>query len=186
MEWSAPRSSAGWWFLSGTPGTGKSRVARELPPPLFGVEVADLAQRAGGTRERDGSVRVDLPRLGRYLSTHRPDSPVLLVGHLSHRLPIRRGVVLRCHPKVLAHRLARRAPPRPGNGENVLAEALDVVSVGARRRTGTALEIDTTGATPAEVAARISAWVRGESVPPDRVDWLADPSVIPLLRASES
>jgi adenylate kinase len=111
-----------------------------------------------------------------------------VVGHLSHLLPIRDAVVLRCHPVEL---LARLRTARRGSAsdrrENVVAETTDVVLLEALRRRRRVWEVDTTGRSVADVAREVDAIVRDRAGPHHgSVDWLADPLVtdylLPALR----
>jgi adenylate kinase len=100
----------------------------------------------------------------------------VIVGHLAHLLPIRDVVVLRCHPKELARRLAgsRRISPADLH-ENLLAEATDVVLVEAVERRRRIWEIDTTGRPAASVAAEVARRIRTRGPPSfGNVDWLGD------------
>ena len=166
--------------LTGTPGTGKTAVARRLARSVRSVEVGTLALRLGAGRRRGDGVEVDLRRLQRAVRQRDALAEVdLIVGHLAHLLPVRDIVVLRCHPRELGRRLARarRGSPRERRA-NVTAEALDVIlteAVGPGRRVW---EIDTTGRSLADVARRVEERLarRGPSRY-GRIDWLADPSV---------
>lgn len=181
MEWSRTLPSGGWWALTGTPGVGKSTVLRALPPRRFGIELADLALGFGGRRGRGRVVEVDLPRLARYLSAHRPGTPVILAGHLAHRLPVEGIFVLRCHPAVLDRRLAARGDAAAARSENFACEAIDLVAAQARARRRPVLEVDTTRRSPASVAARLDRALAGGPVAPDRVDWLSEAAVTARL-----
>jgi adenylate kinase len=166
--------------LSGTPGTGKSRVARVLRGSVRSIEVSELALRLGAGRRIRHGVEVDLPRLRRALA--RPSgwgNVEVVVGHLAHLLPIRDVIVLRCRPTELERRLRRahRGSERD-RFENFVAEATDVIlleAIAARRRIW---EVDTTsrpvGAVAREVRNRLRR--RGRAAYGD-VDWLADPAV---------
>jgi adenylate kinase len=166
--------------LTGTPGTGKSRVAASLAPSLRSVEVGELARAWGLARPFGGGLEVDLPHLRLAVRSRTNRLPFdLVVGHLSHLLPLRDVVVLRCHPEELARRLrsARRGSAADRQA-NYVAEALDVVlreAVGPGRRVW---EVDTTGRSVPEVARAVARRVRerGRSSY-GRTDWLADPTV---------
>jgi adenylate kinase len=98
------------------------------------------------------------------------------VGHLAHLLPLRDVIVLRCHPRELARRLARsRHAPERDLRANLVAEATDAIlleAVGLRRRIW---EIDTTGRSPASVAREVDHRLRTRGPPSyGRVDWLSD------------
>ncbi|MGI0133290.1 MAG: AAA family ATPase, partial [Thermoplasmata archaeon] len=131
--------------LTGTPGTGKSSIARALPAGHRPVEVGALALKLGVGRGRGRSIEVDLPALAarfrahRHLFRHR-----LIVGHLAHLLPIRDAIVLRCHPVELGRRLARahRGSARDRQA-NVEAEATDLVLLEALARHRRVWEVDT-------------------------------------------
>jgi len=112
----------------------------------------------------------------------------VLVGHLSHLLPVRDALVLRCHPVELLARLRKaRRGSASDRRENVLAEATDVVlqeALGRRRRVW---ELDTTGRSVADVAREVDRILRDRDGPHHgAVDWLADPLVtdylLPALR----
>lgn len=165
--------------LTGTPGTGKSSVARLLARRHPVVEVAELGRALGLARERkDGGLTIDLARVARALRTGRLPW-VVLVGHLAHLLPVRDVIVLRCHPIELERRLARaRRGRRRERRENALSEALDLVlieALGGRRRVW---EIDTTHRSVRAVARDVEARLAHGGRPSyGRIDWLADPKV---------
>ncbi len=166
--------------LTGTPGTGKSAVARQLAPALRAIEVGDLALHLGAGRRRPKGVEVDLRRLGRRLHRRGALSGIdLVVGHLAHLLPLRHVVVLRCDPRELARRLgrARRGTARERRA-NAEAEALDVVLVEAVRAGRRVWEVDTSGRSVAAVAREVARHVRARGPSRyGRIDWLADARV---------
>ncbi len=166
--------------LTGTPGTGKSTVARSLRDRHRAIEVSELALAVGAGRRRGRSVEVDLDRLDARWADFLADSPVdLVVGHLSHLLPVREIVVLRCHPLELERRLRRaRRGTAIDRRENVVAEATDVVLLEAVRPGRRVWEIDTTGLSVDAVARAVHRRFRGRG-PSDfgAIDWLADPAV---------
>ena len=170
--------------LTGTPGAGKSSVARALGPPLRAIEVGALALRCSCGRRVAHGVEVDLDRLATFVRRRSVRSGFdLLVGHVAHLLPLRDVIVLRCRPPELRRRLerARRGTPRERD-ENVLAEALDVVLVEALRPGRHVWEIDTTGRRVEEVAREVARRLR-ERGPSHygTVDWLGDPRVTATL-----
>lgn len=165
--------------LTGTPGTGKSSVARHLAPRRSSIEVGDLALRLGcGRRAGPRSITVDLPALATAVRADRPPEEIV-VGHLAHLLPVREAIVLRCHPLELGRRLARARRGTAGERrENVAAEATDVVLFEALRPGRRVWEIDTTGLPVAAAARRVEDRLRRRG--PSRfgsIDWLSDPTV---------
>jgi len=166
--------------LTGTPGTGKSSVAATLGARLCSVEVADLALQTGTGRRTADGVEVDLPRLRRTASVRTGLTDLdLVVGHLSHLLPLRDVVVLRCHPVELERRLrrARRGTP-VDRRENCVAEATDVVLLEALGPGRRVWEVDTTGRSVRSVAREVAGRVRDRGRSHyGQVDWLADARV---------
>lgn len=185
MGWDDGVRAQGWWALTGTPGTGKSAVARALAPGALGIELADLAEGFGARRLAGRTVEIDLGALARFVRAHAPAYPVLVAGHLSHRLPIPRVIVLRCHPRELARRLARRGTPPSETRANVACEAIDLLAAEARGLGRSVTELDTTGRRPAEVAREIRTRLGTRADAGSVVDWLTDPDVPELLLAPE-
>ncbi len=169
--------------LAGTPGTGKSAVARRLGGSPRFIEVGDLARRLGCARGRGRGVEVDLERLSRRISEGAAPEVEVVVGHLAHLLPVRRVILLRCDPVELARRLGRARRGRPRDrAENALAEALDVLRVEAARLRRPVAEVDTTGRPVAAVAREVAGLLSGRPRRrPPRVDWLAEPGVTDYL-----
>jgi adenylate kinase len=165
--------------LTGTPGSGKSRVALELDPSWGAEEVGELAVERACGRRRDGQVLVDLPRLRRSLLTEPGPVPRVIVGHLAHLLPVDAAVVLRCQPLILRQRLATAGRGTPAERqENFVAEAIDLVAREARARRLPVWEIDTSRRTPRSVAREVERILRDRRrVSRRSIDWLADPRV---------
>lgn len=116
--------------MTGTPGTGKSTVANALALKGWKVlEINDLAKKHGLLRAKDAlrdSYELDPEDLQDAL-TDEGFSDGVLVGHLAHLLETDMIIVLRCHPDILAKRLAGRGWPEAKIRENASAEALDVI-----------------------------------------------------------
>lgn len=166
--------------LTGTPGVGKSAVARRLAERFRVAEVGDLAREVGAARGRGRAVVVDVPKLAHALGRAGRAPPVeLIVGHLAHLLPVREAIVLRCHPLELERRLARARRGTPAERwANVVCEATDVVLGEAVRRKIPVFEIDTTGRSVETVARAVARrLVRGGPARRGSVDWLADTAV---------
>lgn len=178
---------AGWVALTGTPGVGKTTVARRLK--AAGVDVVDLGRFVArhrlweGTDRRRKSRLVDPLRVGRRLAREfSPRQLTVLEGHWSHDLPqVRHAVVLRLRPRTLESRLRRRGWAAEKARENAEAEAIGLVLQEAvarlgRRRT---FEIDATRSTRGAVAASVMGTLRNpararKKFEVGRVDWAAD------------
>ncbi|MHB1435055.1 MAG: adenylate kinase family protein [Thermoplasmata archaeon] len=169
--------------LTGTPGSGKTRVALELRGRPPSIEVGPLAERFGASTTHGRGWTVDLPRLRRGLRSRGAVEP-LWVGHLAHLLPVRAAIVLRCHPRRLLDRLERSARPlaRRLREENAAAEALAVVTREALRPGVRVWELDTTDRSVPEVARAVRRLLQDRPAPRyGRIDWLRDPSVASAL-----
>jgi adenylate kinase len=111
--------------LTGTPGTGKTTVAKLLADAGLAVEsVEKLAERhgcIGDVDPLDGARPVDLVELSASLEEEwqTPSDTITVVdGHLSHNLPVNAVVVLRCSPNVLESRLNARGYTEAKISEN--------------------------------------------------------------------
>lgn len=166
--------------LTGTPGVGKSVVARRLARSWSVVEVAELAGRFGTARRLGRDLEVDLRRLRRACLRPRAlDGVDVIVGHLAHLLPVREAIVLRCQPAELDRRLRRRGRgTAEDRAANYVSEAVDLVVAEALERKVPVFELDTTGLSVARVAQAVDHRL-GRGGPPRHgvVDWLADRAV---------
>lgn len=159
--------------LTGTPGTGKTGVAKLLK----GWKVVDLnalitRDRLWRSRDaRRGAKVVDVEQLREAVATER--GPVIFEGHLAHELPVDLAIVMRCAPSELARRLRARGWPAAKIRENMEAEAVDVILIEALARCPEVCEIDTTGLMIPQVAAAIQEVLAGEreKYRPGRIDW---------------
>ncbi len=161
-------------LLTGTPGTGKTRVAGELSKQGFNVihlneEVGDdYLYLEGGCKVVDPLVLAEKirPRVG-------VDSAI--EGHLAHLLGIEGIViVLRTAPWELRSRLIGKGFSDAKTGENIEAEALDVVLIEALDLHDSVFEVDTTGRGAGEAAEDVLKILGGETKghAPGGVSWL--------------
>lgn len=100
--------------LTGTPGTGKTTVAKAISDLGVILNVSDLAEERGflGSFEPDEEVKeIDIENLVPVLEEEWITEPVgltIIEGHLAHHLPCDVVVVLRCDPDILRERLEKR------------------------------------------------------------------------------
>lgn len=158
--------------ITGTPGTGKSQVGRELLKR--GHTVVSLNATVGpyvigDDEERDAKI-IDVDR---WAAEFVPMEGYV-EGHLAHLLPCDRIVVLRCRPDELRKRLSRREYRQEKIQENAEAEALDVclIETVENFEPSQILELDTTALGVASCAGIIEGFVNG-TVPADfgHLDW---------------
>ena len=155
--------------LTGTPGTGKTTAAKELPYEV--IHLNEVIREEELWTERDegrDSLVVDVEALADWVDAAVGDAPVVVLeSHLAHLLPADRVVVLRCRPDVLERRLRDRGESPDKAAENAESEALDVVLTEAVEDHGAdaVYEIETTDAPADVVAAEIEAAVEGRRDP---------------------
>ena len=156
--------------ITGTPGVGKTTVARILEKRGYRVgSVNEVAKKYGCVDEEEGELVVDIEKLKESFS----EDLDFIEGHLSHYFADR-CVVLRCNPLVLKERLQSKGWDKEKILENLEAELIDQILVEALDICSEVHEIDTTGMTPEEVADLIEKIYHGElKLGYGRVDWIS-------------
>ena len=159
--------------LSGTPGTGKSTAAALLDPEVYEtIHMNKLSENhIQGFDGARGSAEVDMEALLKVIGEGKLKIPengkrhVIIVGHLSHHLPVDLIIVLRISTKPLEQRLRLRRYSQEKIRENMEAEALSVITIEALNSGSPVYEIDTTQLTPPEVASHIRQIISSPSEP---------------------
>ena len=160
--------------ITGTPGTGKTRVSEELA--RRGHTVVHLTDTvasyvSGNDVERDARI-IDVDR---WAAEFVPVDG-FVEGHIAHLLPCDRIVVLRCRPDVLKNRLSSRNYREEKILENADAEALDVCLIETVEdyKPYQILELDTTVHDIPYCADQIERFVKGD-IPSGfgTIDWTA-------------
>lgn len=158
--------------ITGTPGTGKSAVGKELAHR--GHTVIHITETV-----QDYVIGLDEERDSRIIDTKRwvdefPHVDGFVEGHIAHLLHCDRIVVLRCRPDELRKRLLSRGYLQKKIDENVEAEALDVclIETVERYEPSRILELDSTSRGAAACAEHVEGFVSG-GVPASfgEIDW---------------
>jgi len=157
--------------ITGTPGTGKTIVADLLGKALKKrvVHINDFAKKnkliMGKSR---GSYVVDLKRLRKKLEKVNG----VLESHLLCEFPLPNSIVfvLRCDPKVLAHRLLNRKYPRQKIRENLEVEALDYCTINSEKNYRKVYDVDTTHRAITRVVGKILLILK-KKAKADKVDF---------------
>ncbi|MFH1408513.1 MAG: adenylate kinase family protein [Nanoarchaeota archaeon] len=152
-------------IISGTPGSGKSELAKELSL-LINTSLIHLSSYikqhdlAEGYDKARKSLIVDTTLLTAHL---RPDiekarngnKSLIVEGHLAHTLPSSLFdccLITRCNPSVLKLRLAKRKYHAAKIQENIDCENFDLCGNEAREAGYKTFNIDTTQITPRTAA----------------------------------
>ncbi|KPJ49854.1 hypothetical protein AMJ40_04545 [candidate division TA06 bacterium DG_26] len=170
-------------LIGGTPGTGKTEVAKILGDrlDLQVISLGELALEADCVSshddERDTGV-IDEDCLvsaieGKILEL---DKEAIVEGHYIDLVPysaVSHVFVLRTHPEVLKHRLMRRGWTMEKVAENVEAEVLGVCQLDAHESFGEeeVTDIDTTELSLSEVADMLQRSIRGD-LEKTYIDWM--------------
>jgi adenylate kinase len=160
--------------ITGTPGTGKTRVSEELARrghTVVHITNTVASYVSGNDVERDARI-IDVDR---WAAEFVPVDG-FVEGHIAHLLPCDRIVVLRCRPNVLKNRLSSRNYREEKILENADAEALDVCLIETVEdfKPYQILELDTTVHDITYCADQIERFVKGD-IPSGfgTIDWTA-------------
>jgi len=130
-------------IITGSPGTGKTTVARKLAKKLKcrAVNEYDFALEKGIGKfdHEESELVVPLPLLRSELSKLlKKEKDVVLEGHLlcEVKLPVDAVVVLRVHPEILESRLESRGYNAVKTQDNVFCEGIDYCKKHALRKYG--------------------------------------------------
>ncbi len=169
------------YALSGTPGTGKTSVSKELRSRGYDVIdgkefISEHGLRGSYDESRD-TYEVDLELLNDALEMFRSSEGIhILDSHLSHFMDCRGAVILRCHPDVLADRLRARGYSEDKVRENVQAEILDEITFEAAECEFDTAEVDTSSCTASESADAVEKILNGgwRDYPSGKADWSSE------------
>jgi len=164
--------------ISGTPGTGKTTVAKILARDLNYVlldlnEFAKSRNLTLGNDKKRNSVIIDVSALKKEVA--QMDGDMVLEGHLAHFCDADLYIILRANPKTLAKRMKSREWREEKIRENVEAEIMNICLDEAVELHGKAVfEVDTTKKTPDDTARTIKEIALGknkERYAPGEIDW---------------
>lgn len=144
--------------ISGTPGTGKTEVAKALAERLsYGfIELNRLAQQKdlySGYDEKRKCKIVDIGAIKKEIMQLKGN--FVIESHYAHDMPVDIVVILRTNPGELRKRLEERGWTKEKIEENVDAEIMEVCKTETLEQSKDMIEIDTTGKTTEDVIEEI-------------------------------
>ena len=149
--------------ISGTPGVGKTSVAKILREKNYNVfDLNKLANKKNffiGFDKKRNSKIIDIEKIDDYLKVYQNKKEILFIeGHLSHLLKnVDYIILLRMHPEKLKKNLHKKRWSKGKIKENLEAEILDIIlceAVDLHSR-NSIYEIDTTKKTIENVVSII-------------------------------
>jgi adenylate kinase len=156
--------------ITGTPGTGKSTVSRELEGKV--VDLSEYVREENiGEKNEKGEMEVDVEELKRKAPEESEDQDLILEGHLAHFLDLDYCIVLRTRPDVLEERLGERDYSSEKVRENLESQKLDLILSQAVENQEKVYEIDTTDKSVEEVAEEIRLAIEEKKERYGVVDW---------------
>ena len=144
--------------ISGTPGTGKTEVAKALAEKL-GYVFIELNKMAAekdlfeGYDEKRKCSIVNIDALKKEVE--KLNDNCVLESHYAHDMPADVVIILRTNPGELRKRLEKRGWSKEKIEENVEAEIMEVCKTEALEQGKKVVEIDTTGKTTEDVIEEI-------------------------------
>ncbi len=168
--------------LTGTPGTGKTRLSEELKEVVEILSMPIIAEAKGflGQDDGDGSKEIDVEGLSTILAeewSSPPEKTQLIDGHLSHLLPVDAVIVLRAHPLVIDARLHLRDYEEQKILDNVEWEMIGGPWLELEGIDVPILELDSGVLGPGDLTTEVLKWLSRDCVPnrpAEIMDWLDD------------
>ena len=118
--------------ISGTPGTGKTEVARQLSKKLGWklVELNKLAEKQGLYSGYDNDRQCKIVDIGMIRkeveSLAKANKNLILESHYAHDMPCDTVIILRANPRALRERLIDKGWKKSKIEENIQSEIMEV------------------------------------------------------------
>ena len=157
--------------LTGTPGTGKTSLSRKLDWNL--VSINDYYSDISNDKDDENNWLINLDKLNEFIIVEN-HSNTIFEGHVAHFLKkIDIVVVLRCHPDKLKERLTSRDYSIEKIGENMEAEALNIITEEAIELYGKekVIELDTTNMPIERSVKKLKDIINGNIKSNKRIDY---------------
>jgi len=150
--------------ISGTPGTGKTKLTKKLAKKLdyeF-IDISELIKKEklySHYDRTDKTYVVEIKKVERFLiKKYKKHSKIIVEGHITHLFStklIKKVIVLRYNPEKLKTRLKRRKYNKKKINDNYEAELIGLISWEAMQKHKKVYEIDTTDKTQTQIIREI-------------------------------
>lgn len=169
--------------ITGTPGTGKTTIARLLKEKnILVIDLKEVAINQGFIESHDtkrDSIIIDIKAINQFIvDTYQSNNVVVIEGLVSHFLEcIDEVIIFRCHPRVIKKRLMKRGWTWKKIKENLEAEMLDVILCESIEQQGMNKihEIDTSNISIEKTIESVYHKIIGDKskfvVKPGSIDW---------------
>lgn len=155
--------------ITGTPGTGKTEVAKALAKRLGWkyISLNEIAEKEnlyqGYDKERMSKI-VDIKRLREEVNIlAASDKNLIIESHYAHDMPCDVVIVLRTEPNILRKRMTEKGFHAEKIAENMEAEMMEVIKDEAVEAHKNVYEIDTTRKTAEAAAKEIEKMIKSQT-----------------------
>jgi adenylate kinase len=163
--------------ISGTPGVGKTSIAKilkkELDANLILLNALPVPHAYDKKRRTKIVAISDLQKAAK--KKIKKGRLNIIDGHLSHLMVADMTVILRCRPDILEKRMKKKGWKKGKIIENIQTEILDSTTIEALGTKRKIIEIDTTKKSPKQVAMLIKKVLNSHALQkkylPGRIDW---------------
>lgn len=151
-------------ICTGTPGTGKTELSKELAKQLKMKyvdvnKIIDKEKLAESYDENRETLVVDEKKLAKALAAlAKKNKNMIIDSHMAHEMPPKHVdwcIVTRCDPAVLRKRLVKKGYHKEKVQENIDAEILNICMDEAERKGHKIITVDTTKQSAQKITARL-------------------------------
>ncbi|MEM7819213.1 MAG: adenylate kinase family protein [Candidatus Aenigmatarchaeota archaeon] len=169
--------------ISGTPGVGKTEVAKQLARLLGAnlISINKLIKKGKVPYKLDKKRKtkiIDIKILQKVINKEIKKGKINIIeGHLSHLLKSDKIIILRANPQILEKRMKKKKWSKNKIEENIKAEILDMITIETleKHNKNKIIEIDTTNKKPKVISMTIMKILNNHRLQKEysigKIDW---------------